>query len=366
MINYDKKEIRSKLNIENIFELLTEWGANPTYTNFGIIAETICHNLPGEGSRKLYYYQNTDLFQCYTNCGYMDCFELLIKVAKIQWNKEYDLNDAVRYIAIKFGLAGYIDNFDDQESLIDWNTFESYDRIKDIEVKDYHIQLKAYDDTILKNLNYNVIIKPWEDEHISRMAIQHAHIGYFPPTGQITIPHYDMNNNFIGLRGRTLVKEDAEKYGKYRPLVVGFQQYNHPLGMNLYNLNNSKNNIKLSGIAIVFESEKSCLLYQSYFGFDNDISVACCGSNISAYQVQLLLDTGAKEMIIAFDRQWQEKFNDEYKHWIKNLEKLNERYKNIINISIIYDRNMITGYKDSPIDCGKDVFLKLWKTRVKL
>jgi DNA primase len=74
--------------------------------------------------------------------------------------------------------------------------------------------------------------------------------------------------------------------------------------MNLYNLNNSKDNIKLSKAAIVFEGEKSSLLYQSYFGLENDISVACCGSNISAYQVQLLLDAGAKEMIIAFDRQW--------------------------------------------------------------
>ena len=144
------------------------------------------------------------------------------------------------------------------------------------------------------------------------------------------------------------------------------QQYNHPLGMNLYNLNNSKDNIALTKLAILFESEKSTLLYQSYFGIENDISVACCGSNISAYQVQLLLDCGAQEMVIAFDRQWQEKNDDEYKHWTKNLEKLNERYKNIINISIIYDRDMLTGYKDAPIDDGKEIFLELFKNRVRL
>ena len=56
-------------------------------------------------------------------------------------------------------------------------------------------------------------------------------------------------------------------------MVIGRKQYSHPLGMNLYNLNNSKNNIKDSSIAIVFEGEKSTLLYQSYFGLDNDISV---------------------------------------------------------------------------------------------
>ena len=66
--------------------------------------------------------------------------------------------------------------------------------------------------------------------------------------------------------------------------------------MNLYNLNNSKNNIKRVGKAIVFESEKSCLQYASYFGTYNDISVACCGSNISAYQIHLLFTVNEDEV----------------------------------------------------------------------
>ena len=78
--------------------------------------------------------------------------------------------------------------------------------------------------------------------------------------------------------------------------------YNHPLGMNLYNLNNSKDAIKIIKKAIVFEGEKSTLLYKSYFGLDNDISVACCGSSLSAYQIQLLVEHGAEEIIVAFDR----------------------------------------------------------------
>ena len=367
MITYNKKEVRSKLHIDDIFQLLEEWGGEPGYAEFGILSSTICHNPPGEGSRKLYYYTNTDLFTCYSGCPEksFDIFELLIKVAKIQWNKEYDLNDAVRYIAVKFGLAGYAE-LDEQESLLDWKTFDSYDRIDKLEIKDYHVELKEYNDTILNNLNYNVYIKPWIDEGITQEILKHARIGYFPPTGQITIPHFDKDGKFIGLRGRTLSKLDAERYGKYRPMVIGKKQFNHPLGMNLYNLNNSKFNIQKSGIAIIFESEKSTLKYQSYFGIKNDLSVACCGSNISAYQVQLLLDYGAKEMVIAFDRQWQEKFDEEYNHWTKSLEKLNERFKNDINISIIYDRNMITGYKDAPVDRGQDIFLQLWQERVRL
>ena len=54
------------------------------------------------------------------------------------------------------------------------------------------------------------------------------------------------------------------------------------------------------------------------------------------------------------------------KHWIKNLEKLHDRYKNNIDVSIIYDRDMITGYKDSPVDLTADIFLELFKNRVRL
>ena len=37
-----------------------------------------------------------------------------------------------------------------------------------------------------------------------------------------------------------------------------------------------------------------------------------------------------------------------------------------ISVSIIYDRDMLTGYKDSPIDLTKEIFLKLFKSRVRL
>ena len=200
--------------------------------------------------------------------------------------------------------------------------------------------------------------------------MNHARIGYAPATAQITIPHFDINGRFIGLRGRSLCQPDIDAYGKYRPLSVYMNgkpfQYNHPLGMNLYNLNNSKDNIRQMGKAVIFEGEKSCLLYQSYFGFENDISVACCGSNISAYQIQFLLDCGVKEITVAFDRQFQKISDDEFKHLTNNLTKLHDKYKNYIDISFIFDKKMITGYKSSPIDHGPEIFLKLWKERIKL
>ena len=93
MINYDKVEIREQLQIEHIFALLQLWGGEPEYTNFGIISSTICHNPPGIGSRKLYFYENSGLFICYTGCAesFFDVFELCRKVNKIQKDVDIDL-----------------------------------------------------------------------------------------------------------------------------------------------------------------------------------------------------------------------------------------------------------------------------------
>ena len=368
MINYDKSEIREQLNIENIFELLQEWGGDPEYTNFGILSATICHNVPGEGSKKLYFYTNSGLFQCYTGCqGYFDVFELVRKVASIQWGEDYDLNDAVRWIAKRFGISGTLEDGKASDEIEDWKLLANYDRIQEIEPKAKSaITLKEYDSSILDRFNYQIKLIPWLREGISQEALDQARIGYYLGGDQITIPHFDKDGRFIGLRGRTMCKEEAELYGKYRPMKVNHQQYNHPLGMNLYNFNFSKDNISTMEKAIVFEGEKSTLLYKSYFGIENDISVACCGSNLSTYQVQLLLEAGVKEIIIAFDRQFQEIGDKEFKHLTKNLTRINEKYKSDVVISFIFDKKMITGYKASPIDEGADKFLKLFKERILL
>ena len=367
MLVFDKLKIREALTDENIYDLLQEWGGDPSRDTFGYVSATICHNPPGEGSRKLYYYENTGLFRCYTGCdSYFDIFELTAKVAKIQWDKEFDLNDAVRWIAQKFGFSGDHENRPEDEDLDDWKYLANYERIQDITVKDNSIILKEYDKSILERFNYEVKIGPWLREGITQAAIEQAQIGYYPGGDQITIPHFDKDGRFIGLRGRTLCADEGERFGKYRPMKINKELYNHPLGMNLYGLNWSKNNINVIKKAIIFESEKSVLMYGSYFGIDNNISVACCGSSVSAYQIQILMDAGAEEIIIAFDRQFQDIGDNEFKHLKNNLLKLRNKYKNYVNISFIFDKNKITGYKSSPIDEGPEKFLQLFKERIVL
>ena len=60
-------------------------------------------------------------------------------------------------------------------------------------------------------------------------------------------------------------------------------------------------------------------------GAENSIAVACCGSSLSSHQFQMLLEAGATEIVIAFDRQWQEEWDEEYKNIVRKLGfKINE------------------------------------------
>lgn len=258
MLIFDKQEIRDFLSEDNMMDLLQEFGGDPERTKFGIICTTICHNPPGDGSRKLYWYSNTGLFRCYTGCDepIFDIFELVIKVMNIQHHIDMDLNEAVRWVASKFGFVGRNEEAGPEDRLDDWTFLANYDRIQDIKEKSNHVILKEYNTNILNNLDYNIKITPWLNEGITQEVLNQAQIGFYLGGDQITIPHFDKDGRFIGLRGRAICAEEAEHYGKYRPLCINKIQYNHPLGMNLYNLNNSKKAINILEKAIVFEGER--------------------------------------------------------------------------------------------------------------
>lgn len=359
---YNKEELKQQLELEQIYDLLEAWGGEPEYSEKGLVSQTICHNRPGEGSRKLYYYENTRLFTCYTSCDdTFDIFDLYIKVRKIQYNQKQELYDAMDYIAGYFGINGVEAPDKDKQELEDWKVFKRHE-LRSAGIK-RDMVLPEYDRTILDRFAYPRIER-WEREGISAETSRRNYIGYYPGGEQITIPHFDINGRLIGIRGRALAADEADRYGKYRPLLVNKRLYNHPLSMNLYNLNNSKDNLKKARIAVVFESEKSCLMYQSYYGVENDISVAVCGSSLSTYQVNMLKELGVGELIIAFDRQFQEIGDEEFTRLKTKLIHLYDKYNTSIKVTAIFDKTMLTPYKASPIDCGPRLFENLLRDRI--
>ena len=366
-MKYDSNEIKNSLTLDQITEVIIDLGGSaPRKAGDNLICETLCHNHPGEGSHKLYYYDNTKLFKCFTNCGdYFDIFDFVAKAKTIQTGQEWDMIKGLFYVAQKFGFSGKSEGDFEEDISDDWSYFEKYNHQEQIDISEAK-ELKEFDDTILKHLP-KVVIQPWIDEGITQETLDRYEIGFYPNRNQITIPHRDVNNRLVGLRVRTLLTEVAEKYGKYGPLILEDAKrtmYNHPLGFSLYGLNLNKENIRKARVAVIFESEKSVLLYESIFGRDSNIAVACCGSSITKKQIYQLISLGVTEIIIAFDRQFKEKGTDEFNRYTHLIEGIAKKYKVFVTMSAIYDRNMITGYKSSPIDEGKDKYCKLIQERI--
>jgi len=359
-MKFDKDEIKNSLTITQMEDLLTELGGEPRRYKDTLICKTICH---GGDSHKLYYYFNTGLFKCYTNCGddAFDIFELIIKIKALQ-NEEWSLYNAMTFVTDFFSLNFENDFLEGQTSLQDWEYFNKKSKEKLSYGYENSDGLPIFDDKILLHFPRPRII-PWEKEGISKSVCDERGICYDPICDGIIIPHFDIMGHLVGIRERTLIKE-YEATGKYRPAVINKRMYNHPLSLNLYNINNAAGPIKAIKKAIVFESEKSCLKFATYFGSENDISVACCGSNISSYQVNLLLSLGIQELIIALDRQYQILTDQEHKDWAAKMYNLYNKYGKYIQLSYIFDKGYTLKYKNSPIDQGKDTFLELFNKRI--
>ena len=259
------EEIKNNLTIDQIYEFLAEAGGEPQLHDNLIISRTICHNPPGEGSFKLYYYDNTKLFRCFTHCDEaFDLFQLILKIKKlageqiIYWSKDaiqttrqWELPDAVHYVAIFFGLEEKTEDFFEKRiELQDWKILSKLEAKKHQKQRKQIVSLKSFDDTFLKNLPTPKIL-PWLKEDISQEIMDIHKICYNPKNQSIVIPHYNIDNELIGVRERTLIKENEER-GKYIPAKINGQMYNHPLSFNLYNINISKNNIRNIKKAIVY------------------------------------------------------------------------------------------------------------------
>ena len=277
---YSKEEInkiKNSLSIEQVFDLVSELGGEPKMMEGYFISKTICHNPSGEGSHKLYYYDNTKLFNCYTSCGdRFDIFDLIHRHMntigeKRQYvskdgklvERDWQIFDSIEFVLLFFNISLKNKNFLTSQRNTQYEDYlDKLTRNLENFPNKKRVEMKIYDEKILNFLSCP-IIEPWIKEGISQEIIEKRNIKFDYKNYGVVIPHYDINNNLIGIRERTFSKEN-EQYGKYRPAIFNGIMYSHPLGFNLYNLNNSKDNIRRLGKAIVFEGEKYTFLSLSF------------------------------------------------------------------------------------------------------
>ena len=346
----DYKQIIDNLDINSIVELMKKLGADRYEEKEKFfIFPTICHNInSAEASMKLYLYKDTKLFVCYTEDGNMSIFKFLKTYYETR-QIEYDWFEDIYNVVLNCG------NFRPKEG---FDTIQ-YQSLKDrYRIKNKQVELEKYPSGILDIFMKNYPVE-WLNDGISRRAMDKYNIKYSVSQNKIIIPHYDINNNLIGIRGRALNEWEIENIGKYMPIQIEKKWYTHPLSLNLYGLNHTKENIKKYGICYIGEAEKFCLQSES-FSFPN-CSCAVCGSQFNKYQLDILMkNCRPKEIVICFDKEEKDK-EDKYFFKLYNLCK---KYINYCKMSFIYDNDNLLKLKESPTDCGENIFKKLLEKRI--
>ena len=349
MIDY--QEIVEQLDDNKVMKLLDK--LDVPYVDRGdyLLLPTVCHNESvDDASWKLYYYKNTHIFYCYTECGGQSIFTFLkhyYETRNITYDWFIDIYELIRSCSY----------FTEENSNPD-----CYRAVRDSYTNQKERRdLPSYPNEIMEAfIKYYPI--EWLTDGISKEAMDKYNIRYSPSQNKIIIPHYDVNGRLIGIRGRALNQEDIENWGKYMPIQLESKWYSHPLSLNLYGLNQTKENISALGVAYLFEAEKSVLQMES-FDIPN-CAAAVCGSKLNKYALDILVRTcHPREIVICFDNEELSKHDDEY---FNKLYSMCSKYKIYSDFSFIYDKEGLLKLKDSPSDRGQEVFEKLLKERVRV
>ena len=354
-------KILDMITTSDIVQLVSKFGIPETsirYYNNQLIMPTGCHNeIIGTAKHKLYYYEDSKKFHCYTCCGSMNPFEFVVQAYRTRGIK-YSLSNAA--IIIERII---------QERLRDgFAIVTPPSNVKKEIEEDWHKSLTEYNPSIMNCFSRNKkYLKVWEKEGISFDAMDKFGIKFDMIRNRMVIPIYDDKGVFVGAKVRNFNQEDIENGRKYMPLIHNNEIYTYDKGKILYGLNFNKKNIKNAKRAIIFESEKSTILYESLYVGNKSVSIG--GSNVSIYQTELLKQYKVETVVLALDNDYSLLPNengeyDKYFGLYKMLKEANKLDAKGFNVEIVYDwEQSFLENKDAPIDKGREIWNKLYRNR---
>lgn len=354
-------KILDMITTSDIVQLVSKFGIPETsirYYNNQLIMPTGCHNeIIGTAKHKLYYYEDSKKFHCYTCCGSMNPFEFVVQAYRTRGIK-YSLSNAA--IIIERII---------QERLKDgFAIVTPPSNVKKEIEEDWHKSLTEYNPSIMNCFSRNKkYLKVWEKEGISFDAMDKFGIKFDMIRNRMVIPIYDDKGVFVGAKVRNFNQEDIENGRKYMPLIHNNEIYTYDKGKILYGLNFNKKNIKNAKRAIIFESEKSTILYESLYVGNKAVSIG--GSNVSIYQTELLKQYKVETVVLALDNDYSLLPNengeyDKYFGLYKMLKEANKLDAKGFNVEIVYDwEQSFLENKDAPIDKGREIWNKLYRNR---
>lgn len=354
-----ENNLLNKVNTSDILRLMEKLGIPESCVRYGndcLIFPTICHNtIDNNPSHKLYYYENSKRFYCYTNCKSMSIFDFIINVYntrgfKIEFIRAYNILDEIVNKRMKTGFA-----------VIQAPKLHNSNKIE----KDWEEQLPVYNSHVLECFTQQPrFLDPWLSENIDYDVMVEFGVRFDMVRNRIVFPVIDHLGRLVGIRVRNFNQSDLDAGRKYMPLWHNEELYNCPKMMVVYGYYQNRKIIKKLREVVVFEAEKSVLKYGSCFTLNKSVAVG--GSAFSQYHGKILKDAGVEKIVLAFDNDYSEEGDRFY--GLKKMVREAIKIKRMgFSVEIIYDwEGEYLGNKDAPIDLGRPVYSKLYRDRKTL
>lgn len=358
MIGINVQDLKDFITSEMIISLLKELGSE-TYlvdNKQNMLFQTVCH---GGDSHKLYYYPSTGTFHCFTGCS--ESFDIINLVMK---TKSIGFQESLYFISGFVGFSQKRGFVLDRQDTDDWDILEKY-KIYATEEQSTTLEEEVFYNEKILNYYKTALHDKWADDGITRHAVDKFEIKFDEGHNRIIIPHRNISGELIGIRVRNLESWAVDNGLKYMPLMLQDNIYSHPTGAHLYGLFQNLETIQKVGKIVIFESEKSVLQCESFYP-NNNFSVATCGSAISNTQRNIILNLGIKEVIIAFDKEFEEILTPESDLYSSKLMKVARKFSPYFQTFVVWDSLKKLDYKDSPSDKGKQTLEELMKNKIEV
>lgn len=354
----NRDELLKLFSTDDIINLMMELGSDyPIPDHQGhLYFTTICH---GGSNHKLLFYPDSGGFMCFTSCGSLSLYDVVAGALNMDFGEAFKF--LANYKGVKLGKrrvglqTSKIENED-----LEFLNLHLYKSTKSI------VELPAFPENVLQIFD-TVYPIDWYNEGISEDVAEFYGIRYYYDQNKCVIPHRDILGNLVGIRARSYNPWEINAGKKYMPMTIQGLTYRYPMSHNLFGIYQNQHNIRCNRRVIIFESEKSVLLFASMYGNENNITIALSSMNMSLYQRDLLLGLGITEIIFCLDKQYtleclETKQGEEYKgfvSYVKKLKKLTSMFMNYCHVFVVLCWDERIGYKDAPIDRGREVFEEL-------
>lgn len=326
---------------------------------------TICHNING-GGYNLAFNKETRSFCCFSECSCSYSLLSLIKKRRELLGEPCSTYQSLKWLCNELDIEF---NFKEEVKQVNTNIYKWQNSLLKYTKNYSNATNQIYDKSILNYLT-PCYYEPWLKEGMTKESLDKFDIRWYNYNQQVTIPIFDDEGNFVGTHCRNTNPDLVNLGLKYIPLkLLDGTEYKFQMGLVLYGLNMNKADIERTRTAILFEAPKSVIHIDGFY--DYNISVAMFGMNLQKAKLKLLLKYGVNKFIIALDRQYENvMINGEYtKEFLKYRGKVDRiidmirPYAQEIGVVWDNDEDRFLGYKDSPVDQGKEVWEKLFERR---